>query len=92
MSVVMKIYRSNLVNDILMASTFLEVKDRINENIVKLKAQNISPKDLDKYIATALADLKDLNESVLGYDQYANIITAKVYLKELNNTSVSTAS
>ena len=92
MSVVMKIYRSNLVNDILTASTFLEVKDRINESIVKLKAQNISPKDLDKYIVTTLADLKDLNESVLGYDQYANIITAKVYLKELNDTSLSTAS
>ena len=92
MSVVMKIYRSNLVNDILKASTFLEVKERINESLAKLKAQNISPKDLDKYIATTLADLKDLNESALGYDQCANIITAKVYLNELNDASVSTAS
>lgn len=92
MSVVMKIYRSNLVNDILMASTFQEVKERINESIIKLKAQKISPNDLDKYIVTTLADLKDLNESALGYDQYANIITAKVYLKELNDPSLSAAS
>jgi hypothetical protein len=92
MSVIMKIYRSNLVNDILMAVSFQEVKTRIQENIEKLKAQKVPDKDIDKFIAITLTDLNDLNQSALGYDQYANIITAKVFLEEIKSTSLSPAS
>jgi len=92
MSVIMKIYRSNLVNDILMAASFQEVKARIQENVEKLKAQKVPDKDIEKFIAITLTDLQDLNQSVLGYDQYANIITAKVFLEEVKNTSLSSAS
>jgi elongation factor P--beta-lysine ligase len=92
MSVIMKIYRSNLVNDILMAVSFQEVKTRIQENIEKLKAQKVPDNDIDKFIAITLTDLKDLNQSALGYDQYANIITAKVFLEEIKSTSLSPAS
>lgn len=85
MSVALKIYRSNLINDILLCTCYEEVKALINENIEKLRLLPVSREDLTNYITATLAELKALNQSPLGYGQYANIITAKVHLKALNN-------
>lgn len=85
MSVILKIYRSRLVNDILMSSSFEEVKAKINENVSKLQLHKLSSKDIDKFKGGTLADLDELNQSVLSYEQHANIITAKIQLEELHN-------
>jgi hypothetical protein len=83
MSIIIKIYQSKLVSEILAAPGFSEVKDGINNMFSSLKKHNVGDDQVFKLVEHTLKELKILNQSKLSYDQHANIITAKVHLQQL---------
>ena len=83
MSIIIKIYQSKLISEVLLASCFSEVKDRVKNTFSSLKKQNVSDDEILKLVDHTLKELKTLNQSKLSYDQHANIITAKMHLKQL---------
>ena len=72
-----------MVNEVLTASSFGEVKSNIDATLLSLQKQNVSGDNILSFLDSTLKEFKSLNQSRLPYDQYANIITAKVHLKEL---------
>jgi hypothetical protein len=72
-----------MINEVLSACSLGEVKNAINTTIVKLKQQGASENQIAALMDGTLKELRALNESKLPYDQYANLISAKVYIREL---------
>ena len=83
MSIIIKIYQNKLINEVLAASTFQEVKNGINDTFSALKKQNVADKQVLDLVEEALKELKSLNQRKLSYDQHANIISAKLQLQQL---------
>jgi hypothetical protein len=83
MSIIIKIYQSKLISELLAAPGFPEVKDSINNTFASLKKQNVGDEEILKLVDHTLKELKTLDQSKLSYDQHANIITAKVHLQQL---------
>lgn len=83
MSISIKIYQNKLINEVLAASCFREVKDGIDDTFSGLKKQNVTGDRVLDLVDDTLKELKTLNQRKLSYDQHANIITAKVYLQQL---------
>lgn len=82
MSVIMKIYRSKVISEVLSSSSYEEVKSSIDATYSKLKEQNVSEYEIIKLIDEMLLELKSLIQYNLTYLQNANVISAKVLLKE----------
>ncbi|MCU7552291.1 hypothetical protein OCK74_24440 [Chitinophagaceae bacterium LB-8] len=72
-----------MINELLNAASFAEVKYKIDATLLKLKDQNILESRIMKFMDDTIMELKSLNQTKLPYQQYANIITAKVHLTEL---------
>jgi hypothetical protein len=83
MSVIIKIYQSKMINEVLTAASFSEVKNNIDTTFLNLKKQSVSENEIMALVEETLQELKSLNQSRLPYHQYANIISAKVHLREL---------
>ena len=83
MATILKIYQTKLIHEVLTAACFREVKSNINKTFSSLTKQNIADDQILVLVADTLKELKALHQSKLSYDQHANVITAKVYLKEL---------
>jgi hypothetical protein len=83
MSVSIKIYQNKLINEVLAASCFRDVKNGINDTFFGLKKQNVADDQVLVLVDDTLKELKNLNQRKLSYDQHANIITAKLHLKQL---------
>jgi hypothetical protein len=83
MAIIIKIYQSKLISEVLAAPGFPEVKDGINNTFSSLKKHNVGDDQILKLVEHTLKELKILNQSKLSYDQHANIITAKVHLQQL---------
>ena len=83
MSIIIKIYQNKLINEVLAASCFREIKNSINDTFSSLKKQSVDDDQVLVLVDDTLKELKTLNQSKLSYDQHANIITAKIHLKEL---------
>jgi hypothetical protein len=83
MAVMMKIYRSKMITEVVSASSFREVKSSIDATVSKLKEQNVSEQEILKLIDEMLNELKALSQCKLSYHQDANIISANVHLEEL---------
>jgi hypothetical protein len=77
------IYRDRLIQDVLRACSFHEVKNTIDNTFSRLKKQQMADYQLMKLVDDTVSELEILNQARLSYDQYANIITAQVHLKEL---------
>ena len=83
MSIIIKIYQSKLISEVLAARSNPEVKDGIDKTFSSLKKQNICHNQVLKLAAQTLNELKTLNQSKLSHEQHANIITAKLHLEQL---------
>jgi hypothetical protein len=90
MKTIIKIYRNNLVCDILSATCFSELKSNIDTIISKIRSQNLTENQMLILFNETLQELKQLNEGRLPYDQHANIISAKNILKELRLQQTTT--
>jgi len=83
MSIIIKIYQSKLISEVLTAPGLREVKNGINNTFSSLKTQNVGDGEVLKLVDHTMKELRTLNQSKLSYDQHANIISAKEHLKQL---------
>jgi hypothetical protein len=83
MTIIIKIYQNKLISGVLAASCFREVKSGINSTLAGLVSQDTPYENLLILVDSTLKELRSLNQTKLSYDQHANIISAKVLLKEL---------
>jgi hypothetical protein len=83
-SVSMKIYRSKLINEILNAHSNEEVKEIINENILRIKKQDTRENIFVQYIRYIIEELNDLKGSTLANEYYMNLSTAHIHLSHLS--------
>ena len=88
MSIIIKIYQSKLISEVLAARSNPEVKDGINKTFSSLKKQNISDNQVLKLAAHILNELKTLNQTKLSHEQHANIITAKLHLEQMQSQMI----
>ena len=88
MSIIIKIYQSKLISEVLAARSNPEVKDGIDKTFSSLKKQNISDNQVLKLAAHILNELKTLNQTKLSHEQHSNIITAKLHLEQLESQMI----
>jgi hypothetical protein len=78
-----KVYQDRIIQDVLSACSFPEVKNAIDKTFSRLKKQHMADEQLMKLVDDTVNELEILHQTRLPYDQCANIITARVHLKEL---------
>lgn len=83
MSIIIKIYQSKLISEVLAAPGFPEVKNNINSIFYSLKKQSVGDDQVLQLVDQILQELKILEQSRLSYEQHANIISAKMHLQQL---------
>ena len=75
-------FQTKIVNELIAVSSYREVKNIIDSSLTKLREQDISEHQMSKIVDDILQELKRISQTKLPYDQYANIITAQIYLKK----------